>query len=37
MNASTIEDAARGLLQNICDNLGWEVGFYWSVDETDRV
>lgn len=34
-SASTIEQAAGGLLQNICDNLGWEVGFYWSVDEAN--
>ncbi len=26
-------DGAAGLLQAVCENLGWEVGFYWTVDE----
>ena len=27
------QDGAAGLLQAVCENLGWDVGFYWTVDE----
>ena len=32
--ASTIDQASQGLLQIICDSLGWDVGIYWGVDES---
>ena len=32
--ASTIDQASRGLLQIVCDSLGWDVGIYWGVDES---
>ena len=29
------KDGAADLLQAVCDNLGWDVGFYWAVDENE--
>jgi len=31
--SSTVEDAAVGVLQAVCENLLWDVGFFWFVDE----
>ncbi|MDB5338908.1 MAG: putative histidine kinase, hybrid [Planctomycetaceae bacterium] len=28
------KDGAAGLLRAVCENLGWDVGFYWNVDES---
>lgn len=34
--AASVQEAARGLLQAVCDNLGWDVGFFWTVDEQQQ-
>ena len=31
--AETLRDAIPGVLQAICDGLGWELGAVWTVDE----
>jgi PAS domain S-box-containing protein len=31
--SSTLPDAARKILQAICENLGWDMGFFWVLDE----
>ena len=31
--AAGLPDGAAALLRAVCENLGWEVGFYWAVDE----
>ncbi len=31
--AKTLEDGAIGVLQAVCDNLGWDVGFFWMFHE----
>ena len=32
LDATSIEEAASGILQAICDGLGWEQGALWTVD-----
>ena len=29
------KDGAASLLRAVCQNLGWDVGFYWTVDESN--
>ncbi len=31
--AGLVEDAASGVLRAVCENLGWDVGFFWTVNE----
>jgi PAS domain S-box-containing protein len=31
--AATADDGAAGVLEAVCDNLGWDVGFLWIVNE----
>ena len=31
--AATADDGAAGVLEAVCDNLGWDVGFLWTVNE----
>ncbi len=31
--AGSVEDAAGGVLRAVCENLGWDVGFFWTVNE----
>jgi len=31
--AASVEDGASGVLQAVCENLGWDVGFFWTVNE----
>ncbi|HUG15931.1 MAG TPA: GAF domain-containing protein [Thermomicrobiales bacterium] len=31
-NAATLEDAAAGILQVVCEGMGWEIGVYWARD-----
>ena len=31
--AATVEDGAGGVLRAVCENLGWDVGFFWTVNE----
>jgi PAS domain S-box-containing protein len=33
LDAASIEEAASGILQAICQSLAWEHGAYWTVDE----
>ena len=37
--ATTVQDAATGVLRAMCENLAWDAGFFWHVDEerTPRV
>ena len=35
--ATALADAAQGILQAVCDTLGWEAGEIWEVDERERV
>src|SRR5262249_12623699 len=36
--ATSIAQAAQGILQAVCDRLDWDLGFYWVVDrETDTL
>ena len=30
--ASGLDDGARGILQAVCENLGWDLGFFWTVN-----
>ena len=34
--ATTVRGAAARLLQAICENLGWDVGLFWTVDEAAK-
>ncbi len=29
----SVRDGAAGVLRAVCENLGWEVGFFWTVNE----
>jgi PAS domain S-box-containing protein len=31
--ASSVTDGVRGVLQAVCENLGWDVGFFWVLSE----
>ena len=31
--ARTVQEAASGVLQAVCESLGWDVGFFWTLDE----
>jgi PAS domain-containing protein len=31
--AASIDEAAGGVLQAVCENLGWDVGFFWTVND----
>ncbi len=31
--AATVEDGATGLLRAVCENLGWDMGLFWTVNE----
>ena len=31
--AATVEDGANGVLRAVCENLGWDVGFFWTVND----
>ncbi|MFL5245838.1 MAG: PAS domain S-box protein [Gemmataceae bacterium] len=31
--SATIEEAATGILQTICENLGWRLGGFWMLDQ----
>jgi PAS domain S-box-containing protein len=31
-DASTVKEAATGILRAVCEGLGWDVGFFWRVD-----
>ncbi|HJT78138.1 MAG TPA: PAS domain S-box protein, partial [Gemmataceae bacterium] len=31
--AESVADGAGGVLRAVCDNLGWDVGFFWTVNE----
>ncbi len=36
--ASGVDDGARGVLRAVCENVGWELGFFWRVsDQGDRL
>lgn len=36
--AATVEEGAREVLRAVCENLGWDVGFVWNVNnEGDRL
>ena len=36
--AATVEAGASGVLRAVCENVGWDVGFFWNVsDEGDRL
>jgi diguanylate cyclase (GGDEF)-like protein/PAS domain S-box-containing protein len=35
--SSTLTQAAAGILESICQTLGWEIGMIWTVDRLDRV
>lgn len=30
--ATNVVDGARGVLRNVCECVGWDVGFFWTVD-----
>src|SRR6185437_14964647 len=32
--AATVEDGVGGVLRAVCENLGWDLGLFWSVDES---
>lgn len=32
--SGTVEEAAVGVLQAVCENLLWDIGFFWFVDKT---
>ncbi len=32
-HAANAEDAATGVLRSVCENLGWDAGLLWQVDE----
>ena len=31
-DASAVDEGAIGVLQAVCSNLGWDVGFFWKID-----
>jgi PAS domain S-box-containing protein len=31
--AASVEDGAEGVLRAVCENLGWDVGFFWTVND----
>ncbi len=31
--AETVNEGVSGVLRAVCDNLGWEVGFFWTVND----
>jgi PAS domain S-box-containing protein len=31
--ASSVNDGASGVLKAVCENLGWDVGFFWTLNE----
>jgi PAS domain S-box-containing protein len=31
--AASVDDGAGGVLRAVCENLGWDVGFFWAVNE----
>ena len=31
--AASVEEGASGVLRGVCENLGWDVGFFWMLDE----
>ena len=36
--AANVDEGASGVLRSVCENLGWDVGFFWNVnDEGDRL
>ena len=32
-DAAAVEDGASAVLRAVCENLGWDVGFFWTVNE----
>jgi len=37
MQAADVEEAALGVLRSVCENLGWDLGFFWTVKQKDDV
>ncbi|MEO6269918.1 MAG: PAS domain S-box protein [Lautropia sp.] len=37
MQAADVEEAALGVLRSVCENLGWDIGFFWTVNQKDDV
>lgn len=35
--ADTFDDAGAGIMRSVCENLGWEIGALWTVDEQAAV
>jgi PAS domain S-box-containing protein len=35
--AGTVQEAARGLLQALCEGLDWKLGIFWSIDRNTQV
>jgi PAS domain S-box-containing protein len=35
--SATLSEAARHILQAICENLGWDMGFFWKLDPRREV
>lgn len=35
-DANTLEEGAKGVLQAICVNLGWDLGFVWTINDNDE-
>lgn len=33
--ATSVEEAVRGVLRAICEHLRWDLGFFWQVDDRD--
>ena len=31
--AASVGDGARGVLRAVCENLGWDLGFFWTVND----
>ncbi len=34
--ASGVDDGVSGVLRAVCENLGWDVGFFWTVNEEEE-
>ena len=34
--AASLDDGAERVLRAVCDNLGWDVGFFWTVREEEQ-
>ena len=34
--AANLDDGAGGVLRAVCENLGWDVGFFWTVREEEQ-